>query len=315
MPRHYILPRGLSKRFPSLQNPLWRIEALVLRMTFFLLKVLPAAWSVGGARCAFATFGPLGDKANKVRRNLQIAFPDYDVQSIEQLVKKTFAHLGMAMAELARAPLIRKSLAANLDIVIENDNIKPIVEGQPVVFVTAHVEAWQYTNLIGPWFGVRITSLYAPESNPYLRSLFLELRDGLGVHWLGRDNAMRHLVKELNDGHCIGLATDIRVDKGELLPLFGQPAPTNTTPARLALRYGCPLITVRAYRLPNYRYRIALTKQIMPDPKLADSDAQVRKMSIELNAEFERWIRETPGNWACMKRRWPKDTATRHPPP
>jgi KDO2-lipid IV(A) lauroyltransferase len=25
-----------------------------------------------------------------------------------------------------------------------------------------------------------------------------------------------------------------------------------------------------------------------------------------MNLEFERWIRQSPGQWVCMKRRWPR---------
>jgi len=294
------------KRYPGLQNPVWRFEALLLSAAFWFLRILPPSLATALSSRCFALIGPLTDKADKVRQNLRIAFPSLDPSELHGLVKRTFAHLGMAMAELAQAPDVLENRKERLEILIKDDAIPAITSGNAVVFVTAHVEAWQYANMIGPWFGVSITSVYAPESNPYLRDRFLKLRQALGVQWLSRDNSMRKLIRELSNGRCIGFATDIRVDEGEMLPLFGKPAPTNTVPARLAVRFGCPLIAVRARRLPGQRYRIVLEKQIRPDATLANDEQRVVQMATQLNSEFERWIREAPGQWACMKRRWPK---------
>ena len=45
-------------------------------------------------------------------------------------------------------------------------------------------------------------------------------------------------------------------------------------------------------------------------PKQKDKYAIHRKrLTAELNALFERWIRVHPGQWLCMRRRWPPAAA------
>ena len=63
---------------------------------------------------------------------------------------------------------------------------------------------------------------------------------------------------ELSHGRTIGLGSDVRLDSGEMIPMFGHDMPTNTVPARLALRFECEFVPARAERLPGGRYRITL---------------------------------------------------------
>jgi KDO2-lipid IV(A) lauroyltransferase len=194
-----------------------------------------------------------------------------------------------------------------VEIVIEDPQIQPLQLGKPAVIVTAHVGAWQYVAMLGQLCGVRLTSLYAPEINPRVRPLFLRLRESMGCHWLSRDESARALLKELAAGNCVGFAADTRFDQGRMVEFCGQEAMTNTAAARLALRFGCPLIAVRCDRLPGQRYRMVLAKLIEPEPDARDADAQALRMTREMNREFERWIRRDPGRWVCMKRRWPRE--------
>ena len=163
--------------------------------------------------------------------------------------------------------------------------------------------------MVGEILGLELTSLYAPESNARISKLMLRLRNALRCKWISRDNCMRPLMNELSAGRCIGLVTDIRVDQGEMLPFFGQPAATNVVPAKLALRHQCPMIAVRCDRLPNHRYRIVLSKAFYPEP--GNTERQMLQMTTELNREFESWITQNPGQWLCLSRRWPKEIERR----
>lgn len=116
---------------------------------------------------------------------------------------------------------------------------------------------------------------------------------------------MRGLTQELKQGHIVGLASDTRLDSGELISFFGVPAPTNTTAARLALRHNCDFLPVRAERLPGMRFRITLCQPIRAADAGAPVAEQARQMTQKVSDLFETWIRETPDQWMCYGRRWP----------
>jgi KDO2-lipid IV(A) lauroyltransferase len=78
---------------------------------------------------------------------------------------------------------------------------------------------------------------------------------------------------------------------------------TATTPARLALRHSAPLVPVRVERLPGVRFRIHFTAPIAPPPEPMDDRAAARWMTAEFMLRVEDWIRATPGQWLCTRRR------------
>lgn len=307
MPDNYLVPKHLVQALPGLKDPLARFDAWLIGGGFRLLKGLSPRNANRVAAEVLGFFGPLGFNSEKARRNLRIAFPGSDEKEIDRLVKATFQHIGMAAAELAQASRVLAERDTRLELASEDQRIAPLKPGSPAVLVTAHVGAWQYALMLGQLVNIKITSLAAPEYNPHVRKLFIPLRESLGCDWIPRENSVRPLMKELADGNCLGMAVDTRFDQGKMLPFFGHEALTNTSIARLALRFKCPLIAVRCDRLPEQRYRITLARLITPDEDCNDPDEQAIRMTIELNKEFERWIQCNPGQWVCMKRRWPRE--------
>jgi KDO2-lipid IV(A) lauroyltransferase len=75
------------------------------------------------------------------------------------------------------------------------------------------------------------------------------------------------------------------------------------------LRYGCELVPVRTRRLQDANFEVTLYPPVHPDDIKADEVEQARQMTLKINAMFEQWIRETPEDWFCTKRRWAKDAA------
>ena len=64
--------------------------------------------------------------------------------------------------------------------------------------------------------------------------------------------------------------------------------------------------SVRIERLGQARFRLTVEEPIRPDPALASDKEQAVHMMAEVNRLFERWIRERPEQWLCMKRAWPR---------
>jgi KDO2-lipid IV(A) lauroyltransferase len=255
---------------------------------------------------AFGLVGPYGDKARKARINLAIAFPDTSEQWREQTTRQIFRNLGNATAELIKLEQIWDQRDQRLEYVIQPRARELLERKGAIVFVTAHVGAWQVGPLISKRFGLTTSTVYAPESNAIVAELMLHLRKTFGENLIPSDAGARPLIKELKAGHSINIAMDTRLDSGKLVPFFGRDALTNTSAAGLALRTGATLVAGRAERLPGGRFRItAYDPLVSPNP-----DAPVKEQALALteliNRHFEDWIREDPSQWICLKRRWPK---------
>ncbi|GAB3680101.1 lysophospholipid acyltransferase family protein [Salinisphaera aquimarina] len=305
MARYYFLPQRLQKAVRLPQRLVWWVEYIVIGGLIELFKRLPIRLSMRFAAFVFGLFGPYTPRADKVRGNLTVAFPQTPDTRLEELMRDSYRHLGVAIAELASLKQIWRERERRIEFTLEPGAVMPTPDKRSV-FVTAHLGAWQLTPLIGPHYGVTLPVIYAPEQNPLVDRKLGAMRRAFGGPLVSRDGGIRVLMRALDQGQSIGLTADTRMDAGESLPFFDEPAMTNTAPARLALRYDCDLVPVLAERLPGARYRVKLFAPIRARADAADRQARVQDMTGQLNRLFEQWIRDRPDQWLCLKRRWPK---------
>jgi len=244
---------------------------------------------------------------SKIRRNLSLAFPQKEPREIRQLTRDVCGNLGNAAAELVFAERIWLERDDRIEFVVADGVNLADYRGNAAVMVTGHIGAWQISTFVASQYKLRITSIFAPEKNPFLADLFLRLRTALPCEWISRDGCMRGLTQELKRKFIVGMVTDTRLDSGDPLDFFGVPTPTNTTAARLAQRHNCDLLPVRAERLPDMRFRITVFPPIKPEDPAASASEQAHQMTQQLLAYFESWIRETPDQWMCFGRRWPHE--------
>lgn len=304
MARSYFLPRNWPKRL------IWCLEYAFIATLVNTLRCLSLRLAMRVAGGLFAFAGPFSARASKVRQNLMVVAPKANAAELDRLMRASFRHLGVAVAELVSLARIWRDRDRRIEFTLAPGAVTPS-PATSTVFVTAHLGAWQLTPLVGPHYGLTIPVIYAPEENPYVDRKLASLRRAFGGPLVSRDGGIKTLMRALDKGQSIGLTVDTRMDAGEMLPFFGEDAPTNTAPARLALRYACDMVPVRAERLPGARYRVTVYPPIRPRERDASRAMQARDMTGQLTDHFERWISETPGQWLCLKRRWPKDVYKR----
>jgi len=306
VPEFYLVPKRLARKAPILVAIAQRLEATAFRFVFWLMRKLSVERALQLSAFAFGLVGPHSDKAVKARENLAIAFPERSPEWREETTRQIFRHLGYSAAELIKLEDIWEQREQRVEFVLEPEALKHMQSQRATVFITAHVGAWQVAPLVTRQFGFNVCAIYAPESNPIMLELMLDLRKSFGETLIPADAGPRPLIKELNAGHSIIMAMDTRPETGKLIPFFGQDALTNTSAAGLALRTGAALVVSRAERLPDARYRITVY-----DPLISPlPDAPVKEQAVALteivHRYFEEWITEYPQQWVCLKRRWPK---------
>lgn len=293
---------------PWLEKAAMWTEARLFRVIFALIGLFSLEQACRISAFAFRLVGPYTDKAKKVRTNLSTAFPEMSEEELKSTVRDVFSHVGASAVELLRMPQIQQEWEQRIEVVADPESLALMQSGPSGSYVTAHVGAWQMTALatINACFKAPLVMVYARESNPYLHDLFFPLRQAMGVKLIPSEAGVRPLIQELKNGTSLGLAVDTRLASGKLVPFFGIDALTNVTPARLALRNGGPLVPVRAERLAYGRYRVTVEKPIEASDPEASIDERAIDMTAQLNLRFQEWITETPGQWMCLKRRWPK---------
>ncbi|MGD8616847.1 MAG: lysophospholipid acyltransferase family protein [Gammaproteobacteria bacterium] len=288
----------------------WRLEALVLRALWWLVAPMSLDRASATGRRLVRRLGPHTAKQRQVVANLRTVFPERSRTEIEALARAVWANLGAVLAELGQ---LEKLLAAlrgpeRLQIVHLNRDSEFLAGRKTVIFVTAHCANWELAAFAAQQLSGKLDVVYTPQSNPYLDRMIQDKRRALGCGFIGKVSAVRGMLKSLKRGRSVGLLVDTRVDEGPLEPFFGVPAQVTPTPAWLALKTGCDIVPVQVERVRDARFRIIFHPALHAARCDDESDEQtVSRVTRQINARVESWIRAQPGDWMCTKRRWPKE--------
>ena len=304
--------RKKAQQSPRLLSFLWRIEGGVAGAVVALSRRLSPDTSSSAGRRLMRWLGPHLDKSSKLRDNMAIAFPDKSAAEIDTLVRDAWGNIGAVVGELPHLSRIQKEAAQRIEYVDKGDAAVFKSSDNMAVFVSAHLANWEVASASIIARGVPLIGIYTPMANPWLDKIICSARDAMNLLTVPRDGAVRKLVREIRQGRSVGLLVDQRVDSGEPVAFFGHQMLTSTTPAQLALRFGCELIPVQVQRLEGARFRVIFHQPVTADDADASEQEKIMQMTRKISVLFEAWISERPHEWMCSKRRWDKKLRRQH---
>lgn len=290
------------------QPPAWltvryAAEYGVLRTAIALLRVMgiDRASRVNGA--LWRRFAPYTRRHAAALRHLQIAFPDLGEREREKIARDVWENLGRTAAEalmidtFASEPWrVRLTSPEVVQAVRERAGgravIAPIHSGNWEVFAPALTEHRLSGALI-----------YQRVKNPYGERFLRRTREKYcpGGMYPKNENAVRRLVSWLRAGNAVVILSDQRAH-GAMPLFFGHPAPSTPLPAYMARSFDAPLVAARVVRTSGANFDLEFKE--IPVPRTDDRDADIAAATQALQAVYEDWITEHPGQWMWAHRRW-----------
>jgi KDO2-lipid IV(A) lauroyltransferase len=178
-------------------------------------------------------------------------------------------------------------------------------DGKPALIFAAHLGNWELPAIAAARHGLPAAALYRRPNNPFVARDILALRAGsMGELIPAGLSAPIRMMEALDRGLHVGMLVDQRFGRGPRVEFLGRPAASNPLLARLARRFdGCPVHGARAIRLPNGRFRLEITEEIAL-PRNAAGRVDVEAATALVNGSSPGWVREHPGQWLWMHRRW-----------
>lgn len=273
---------------------------------FFRLFPFKVASEIGG-RLARAV-GPFLKQSRIARRNLKQAFPEKNEEDFTEIIEKMWENLGRTTAEYMT--LRNQNLWSDTSPVeiVNSDLLDQIHhDGKPAIFVLGHIGNWEYATLPALQKGIPITQLYRTLNNPYIAFLASRIHGSITQDLVTKSpEGARKMLQVLREGGNLSMLVDQKLREGVAVPFFGRDAMTPQAPAKLALKFQCPLIPVRVERLSGIQCRLTYYPPLELPTEGSLSD-RVYDVTLKMNQTFESWIRERPEQWIWMHNRWPKD--------
>lgn len=285
-------------------------EYAITRVLLGGLGLLPRPAAVATGRAA----GRIAHKfAGGLRRtgetNLKLAFPEMPRRERERLLRACFDNLGRLLGEFSQFPRATPESLRNL---VEYDQVGlkhlRAAEGQRqgVIFLTAHLGAWEFLSFAWSALEYPISFLVRPIDNPRIEDLIEGIRTRYGNTAINKKMAARQALRVLRDGGTLGILADLNThpNEGVFVPFFGHLACTTSGVATLALRTDALVIPTCAV-WDEKRGRFFFHG----DPPVELVRTGDDKRDVEINtanfaAAIERMIRAYPEQWLWIHKRW-----------
>jgi len=227
-------------------------------------------------------------------------------REIHRLVRRVYEHFAVGAIETLLIP--RMMSRGDLDRIVKLENFhlldEALAKGKGAIVVLAHMGNWEVGGLAVSRKGYDLSSIARPIENPYLDAYVNRLRKSTGQEIIPKQRAVRSMAESLKANKILAILADQNARKnGIFVPFFGRPASTVRSPALMALKYGAPILAVNSFRSGRNEYRIIMTPEI-PIPKGLDREKAVEKITADVTARLEGFVREHPEQWMWLHARW-----------
>lgn len=293
----------------------FRLEYGLLRAVAGLVRLLPLETATAVSARAWRLLAPRVNPKRHARAlaNLAIAFPEKSEAERLEICMAHWENLGRVMVETMQ---IERLLEDPTRIRIVSDRLFGRYKNKlgPAIGVSLHMGNWELA--IWPFVEARANpaAVYRSVNNPYIdRYLRWQRRNlypgGLfgrgkveGAHGDDQKTA-RILTDFVRRGGRLGLVCDLYDRTGLPVPFFGRDAKTQAIGAMIARRVGSRIWLSRCKRVgTSSRFEIEIRELRVPRTRNIGED--VRWIMVEMQKQFEAWVREVPEQWMWSNRRW-----------
>ncbi len=182
--------------------------------------------------------------------------------------------------------------------------------GVPVLILSPHLGVWEVATHVISAFKP-MTVIARTLNNPYVQR-FLSggiLRSRVEVIPKQKGLTQDVMRRWTAEGRVLTLVCDQHAGRhGAWVNFMGRPASTFTSPARLHLKTGHPIVIGGFIRTGPFQY--AMHGDVLNFPPTGDREADIRNLTEEINRRFEAIIRRFPEQYLWSHRRWREPPAT-----
>jgi len=278
------------------------------RITFIQYLIAQfVLWSLAHAPPGLARFyAKLLDVAvprlrRTARRNLELAYPDKTPAEREAIADEVFGSIARLLYAFARFPQINRE---NISDWIRYEGLEHYLEarksGRGILIATAHFGNWELSAFAHALMTEPMHVMIRPLDNPALDRLVEERRQLSGNQLISKRDAARAVLRALQANQAVGILIDqnTSLDEGVFVDFFGTLACANTGFAKLAAHTGAAVIP--GFAVWSEKERRYVLRFYPPVPMTGDPAEDTQR----LHAKLEEVIREHPGQWLWIHRRW-----------
>jgi KDO2-lipid IV(A) lauroyltransferase len=243
-------------------------------------------------------------------RNLEIAFPEKNVEWRRNLLVQNAREMGKFVADTLFLPRMTQ---AWIEQNVEYKDFMSLLEhlkeqGKPIILIGAHLGSFELVPPMAGILGHTIHSVARPFRSKTLDSAMTALRQYHGARVVSREGAIKKLKKLLAARQTIGILCDQNVTRKNavFVPWFNTLAATTKAPGYLALEPESVVIAIFSFR---ERGKFKLSFQQVDISGIRENQAftqeeKITKITEVFAQAIDSEIRAQPEKWFWIHRRW-----------
>jgi Kdo2-lipid IVA lauroyltransferase/acyltransferase len=234
-------------------------------------------------------------------RNLEMAYPQKSPAERQAITDEVFRSIARLIWVFARFPQFD---AQNVHNLIRYDGLEHYLEakkaGRGILFATAHFGNWELSAFAHALMTEPMHIMIRPLDNPGVDRLVEDRRQLSGNHLIVKWDGARAVLRALHQNEAVGVLIDqnTSLQEGVFVDFFGTSACANTAFAKIAAKTGAAVIP--GFAVWSEEEAKYILKFYPPVEISGDAAEDTRR----LHSVLESVIREHPGQWLWIHRRW-----------
>lgn len=234
-------------------------------------------------------------------RNLEFAYPEKSIAERRAIVDEVFRSIARLIWVFARFPQINRE---NIHHWIRYEGLEHYLEakkaGHGILFATAHFGNWELSAFAHALMTEPMHIMIRPLDNPGIDRLVEDRRRLSGNHLIVKWDGARAVLRALHQNEAVGVLIDqnTSLQEGVFVDFFGTPACANAAFAKIAARTGAAVIPGFAvWSEDEGKYVLKFHPPVEISGDAAEDTRRIHTL-------LESVIREHPGQWLWIHRRW-----------
>ena len=280
---------------------------ILLKIVSWAFQIFPRALALFVGRTLgsfFYYFVPL--RKSIAIKNLEIAFPDWNLDKRKSLLHSSYRHYGMVLVDFFRLPQVKRKQDKTI-VNIPTESIELIKQYSGGIILSGHIGNWEY---IGPSLGInniKCAGVSQIQRNSLSNQFFNELRRSENVKIIPIDSGSKVMIQSILDGYYLGLISDQNAgEKGTEAQFFNSPVSVPKGAAAFHLKTNTPILVGFCILYGDYSYHLSfqeLDVQGLPEKS--------NEIIVEINRRYSKLLEETvkeyPQQYFWFHRKWARE--------
>jgi Kdo2-lipid IVA lauroyltransferase/acyltransferase len=284
----------------------YRLEFWAFRATAACIGALPLETASTLSGKLWRYIAPFLKRHRRALAHLALAFPEKTPAEHRAIARDMWENLGRVYAESFHLEEIAETERVHFDQHPPPQEVLPL--DMCFIACAPHLGNWEVGAAALLRIGGNPAGIYQRIKNPLVNDAVLAMRAPSypGGLFAKKANAGKQTFRHLKAGGALVTMADLRDHAGPAVPFFGYDAQSTPFPAMAARSLGVPLFACMMARTPrdgrNVEFTVTLRQ--IDVPHTADREADARIATAALQAAFEGFVRQHPGQWMWAHRRW-----------